>query len=147
MSTPSARERALQALLQALEAHAWQEPKPRISRDQALPERVPAGGLITLYDGEQGEPVEVLLSPRRRAYEHVAELQLVVQSADASERTRALDRLVRGVTAALAVDLALGGAVDWAEVGSLADDLVAADGEASLKAGTLPVTLAYDEDL
>jgi len=147
VSSPGVRERALQALLQALAAYAWPEPKPRIGRDQALPERVPPGGLITLYDGDQGEPVEVLLSPRRRVYEHVAELQLVVQSPAASDRAAALDKLVRGVTAALAGDSTLGGTVDWTEVGSLADDLVAPEGEATLKAGTLPVILAYDEDL
>lgn len=144
MSTATARERALQALLQALEAHAWPSPSPRIARDQALPERVPPGGLVTLYDGEQGEPVEELLSPGRRSYEHAAELQLVVQSPVAAERAEAFDRLVREIAAALAADETLGGAVDWAQPGSPADDLVAAEGEAGLKAATLPVILAYD---
>lgn len=144
MSTASIRERALQALLQALVTHDWPAPAPRVARDQPLPERIPPGGLITLYDGEQGEPVELLLSPLTRSYEHVAELQLAVQSPEEDARAEALDRLVQGVTAAIAADETLGGTLDWAEVGALADDLVAAEGEAGLKAGTLPVTLAYD---
>jgi hypothetical protein len=71
---PTTRETilaALQARLQTLAALAL--------RDEVLPERIPAAGLIILRDGQPGEP-EVTLSPLRYHYQHRAELEVVVQA-------------------------------------------------------------------
>lgn len=81
---PSTRETILAALhrrLVTLPATAL--------RGEALPERVPAAGLLILRDGEPGEP-EVTLSPLRYHYQHRAEIEAVVQGAD---RDFAFDRL------------------------------------------------------
>ena len=66
---PTPRETILAALharLSALPATAL--------RGEVLPERVPAGGLLILRDGEPGEP-EVTLSPLRYHYQHRAEIE------------------------------------------------------------------------
>ena len=52
------RETILQALLAALQT----VPGATVLRDEVLPERLPAGGLVNLRDGDPGTP-EVTLSP------------------------------------------------------------------------------------
>jgi hypothetical protein len=72
---PTARETVLSAL------HARLQPVAAlVLRDEVLPERIPATGLIILRDGQPGEP-EVTLSPLRYHYQHRAELEVVVQGA------------------------------------------------------------------
>lgn len=61
---PTTRETVLAAL------HARLQPLvARTLRDEVLPERIPAAGLIILRDGQPGEP-EVTLSPLRYHYQH-----------------------------------------------------------------------------
>jgi hypothetical protein len=48
-------------------------------RDEVLPERIPAAGLIILRDGQPGDP-EFTLSPLRYHYQHRAEFEVVVQT-------------------------------------------------------------------
>ena len=71
---PSTREAILAALLARLQPLA-----AHVLRDDVLPERISAVGLIILRDGQPGEP-EVTLSPLRYHYQHRAELEVVVQA-------------------------------------------------------------------
>ena len=72
---PTTRETVLAAL------HARLQPLAALTlRDEVLPERIPAAGLIILRDGQPGEP-EVTLSPLRYHYQHRAEIEAVVQCA------------------------------------------------------------------
>ena len=71
---PTTRElilSALQARLQPLAALTL--------RDEVLPERIPAAGLIILRDGQPGEP-EVTLSPLRYHYQHQQEVNTYIAS-------------------------------------------------------------------
>jgi hypothetical protein len=77
---------ALQARLSALSATAL--------RGEVLPERVPAAGLLILRDGEPGEP-EVTLSPLAYHYQHRAEIEAVVQGAEARFGEREIKHLWR----------------------------------------------------
>ncbi len=71
---PTTRETILAAL------HARLIPLAALTlRDEVLPERIPAAGLI-LRDGQPGEP-EVTLSLLRYHYQHRAELEVVVRLA------------------------------------------------------------------
>ena len=64
---PTTRELVLAAL------HARLQPLAALTlRDEMLPERIPAAGLIILRDGQPGEP-EVTLSPLRYHYQHRTE--------------------------------------------------------------------------
>lgn len=86
-----------ETILAALHARLLALPATAL-RGEVLPERVSAGGLLVLRDGERGEP-EVTLSPLRYHYQHRAEIEAVVQGA---ERDSAFDTLCASIPAASA---------------------------------------------
>lgn len=88
-----ARETILAAL------HARLQPLTALSlRNEVLPERIPAAGLIILRDGQPGEP-EVTLSPLRYHYQHRAELEVVVKAG--TGRASAFDDLITAIGTAI----------------------------------------------
>ena len=131
---PTPRETILAALharLSALPATAL--------RGEALPERVPATGLLILRDGEPGEP-DVTLSPLRYHYQHRAEIEAVVQGND---RDTTFAALCASIGSAISADRTLGGLCDWIEVEAPRPVDLPVDGAASLKAAVIPVILHY----
>jgi hypothetical protein len=131
------REEILLALLVRLQTI----PNAIIKREEPLPEKVPAAGLVILRDGDPGEP-EVLLSPLSYLWQHQAEIEVVIQTSS-NEASAALDILLSEIGAALADDRTLGGLVDWIEwTGPQTRDL-AIDGAAGLKGAVVTVTLHY----
>ena len=131
----SARETILAAL------HARLQPLvARTLRDEVLPERIPAAGLIILRDGQPGEP-EVTLSPLRYHYQHRAELEVVVQAG--SGRASAFDDLIADIGTALEADRTLGGLCDWVEPEAPASVDLPIEGAAALKAAVITVVLHY----
>ena len=132
---PTTRESVLVALharLQPLGAH--------VLRDEVLPDRIPAAGLIILRDGQPGEP-EVTMSPLRYHYQHRAELEVVVQGPN--DRADAFDTLLRAIGIALEADRTLGGLSDWVEPEAPASVDLAIEGAATLKAAVITVILHY----
>ena len=132
---PTTRETvlaALQARLQPLAALTL--------RDEVLPERIPATGLIILRDGQPGEP-EVTLSPLRYHYQHRAELEVVVQAG--TGRASAFDDLSAAIGAALEADRTLGGLCDWVEPEAPALVDLPIEGAAAVKAAVITVVLHY----
>ena len=131
---PTTRDTVLAAL------HARLQPLAALTlRDEVLPERIPAAGLIILRDGQPGEP-EVTLSPLRYHWQHRAEIEAVVQGAS---RDAAFDTLCASVGAALAADRTLGGLCDWVEAEAPRPVDLPVEGAASLKAAVIPVVLHY----
>lgn len=110
-----------------------------VLRGEVLPERVSAGGVVILRDGDPGEP-EVTLSPLRYHYAHRAELEVVVQD---RERDAAFDTLCAGIGTALAADRTLSGLCDWVEAEAPRPVDLPVEGAASLKAAVIPVVLHY----
>ncbi|AWD22954.1 acyl-CoA transferase [Fuscovulum blasticum] len=132
---PTTRETVLAAL------HARLQPLvARTLRDEVLPERIPAAGLIILRDGQPGEP-EVTLSPLRYHYQHRAELEIVVQAG--TGRASAFDDLIATIAAALEADRTLGGLCDWVELEAPASVDLPIEGTAALKAAVITVVLHY----
>lgn len=131
MSTRETILTALHARLSALPATTL--------RGDALPERVPAEGLLILRDGEPGDP-EVTLSPLRYHYQHRAEIEAVVQGAN---RDAAFAMLTANIGAVLAADRTLGGLCDWVEAEAPRPVDLPIDGAASLKAAMIPAVLHY----
>lgn len=123
---------ALHARLAALSA--------TVLRDEVLPERIPAAGLITLRDGQPGEP-EVTLSPLRYHYQHRAELEVVVQAG--TGRASAFDDLIAAIGAVLDADRSLGGLCDWVEPEAPASVDLPVEGAPALKAAVITVVLHY----
>jgi hypothetical protein len=109
-------------------------------RDEVLPERIPAAGLVILRDGQPGEP-EVTLSPLRYHYQHRAELEVVVQAPNG--RASAFDALIAAIGAALASDRTLGGLCDWVEPEAPASVDLPIEGAAALKAAVITLNLHY----
>lgn len=132
---PTTRETALAAL------HTRLQPLAALTlRDEVLPERTPATGLIILRDGQPGEP-EVTLSPLRYHYQHRAELEVVVQAG--TGRASAFDTLIAAIGLALEADRTLGGFCDWVEPEAPASVDLPIEGAVTLKAAVITVVLHY----
>ena len=135
---PTLREQILAALLERLKTI----PGAAVKREEPLPEKVPAGGLVILRDGDPGEP-EVLLSPVLYLWQHRVEIEVIVQQAPADAANAALDALLSEVGIALAADRTLGGLIDGMEWGAPQTRDLAIDGAAGLKGAVVPVILHY----
>lgn len=132
---PTTRETILAAL------HARLQPLAAlVLRDEILPERIPAAGLIILRDGQPGES-EVTLSPLRYHYQHRAELEVVVQAPNG--RASVFDTLIATIGIALEADRTLGGLCDWVEPEAPASVDLPIEGAAALKAAVITVVLHY----
>jgi len=132
---PTARETIL------TELHARLQPLDAlVLRDEVLPERIPAAGLIILRDGQPGEP-DVTLSPLRYHYQHRAELEVIVQAPNG--RASAFDTLIAAIGAALESDRTLGGLCDWVEPEAPASVDLPIEGAAALKAAMITIVLHY----
>lgn len=132
---PTTRETILAALFARLQSLAALS-----LRDDVLPERIPAAGLIILRDGQPGEP-EVTLSPLRYHYQHRADLEVVVQAG--TSRASAFDTLIAAIGTALEADRTLGGLCDWVEPEAPASVDLPIEGAAALKAAVITVVLHY----
>lgn len=106
----SKREQVLQAVL-ALIAGAL--PGAEVKRNLAKPERIPAGGLVIIHDGDPGEP-EITLSPLTYLYTHRIPIEVAVHQ-PAAPREQALDAILGQIGAAVAGDRTLGGLCDFLE--------------------------------
>ena len=138
---PSKSETALAALKTALDGIGG---GVTVSRNVDAPEEMKKDDkLLILRDGDPGEP-EVILSPVTYSYEHVAELEALVQALDATRDT-AWDTLLGQVSTAINVDKTLGGAVDITVLGRPVDpDVEPQEGVIGIKSGTIPITMYYD---
>ncbi|TGD61981.1 acyl-CoA transferase [Tabrizicola sp. WMC-M-20] len=132
---PTTRETVLAALHARLQQLA-----ALVLRDEVLPERIPAPGLIILRDGQPGEP-DVTLSPLRYHYQHRVELEVVVRAS--TDRTSTFDTLIGSIGAALEADRTLGSLCDWVEPEAPASVDLPVEGAAALKAGVITIVLHY----
>ena len=137
ITMPTLREQILSALMVRLQSIS----AATVKREEPLPEKISAGGLVILRDGDPGEP-EVLLSPLTYLWQHRAEIEVVVQKA-AAEAPAALDALLAEIGMALSSDRTLGGLVDWVEWSAPHTRDLAIDGAAGLKGAVVTVTLHY----
>ena len=135
---PTTRENVLQALFGVLQGVSG----AKVLRSDVLPERIPAGGLVILRDGEPGEP-EVTLSPLRYHWQHRAEVEVIVQGKTPATRDSAFDALAAAIGTALAADRTLGGLCDWSEPDAPQPADLPIEGAQALKAAVIAVTLHY----
>ena len=135
---PTPRETILRAMLAALQTM----PDATVLRGAVLPERIPAGGLLILRDGDPGTP-EVTLSPLQYHYEHRAEVEVIVQGKTPADRDAAFDILLADLATALPTDRTLGGLCDWVEAEAPQPVDLPVEGAEALKAAIVPVILTY----
>jgi hypothetical protein len=100
------------------------------------PQRLPAGGLVVVRDGETVEETPIL-SPLSWAVEHRAEVEVVAAT------SALLDALLVDIAAAIAGDRTLGGAVEWAGPGAPSFDDAETEGAAAARAASVLVTLSF----
>ena len=135
---PTLRETILQALLAALQTM----PAAAVLREEVLPERIPAGGLVILRDCDPGTP-EVTLSPLQYHYEHRVEVEVIVQGKTPAIRATNFDTLLQAIGTAIAADRTLGGLCNWLEAQAPQPVDMPVEGAAALKAAIIPVILTY----
>jgi len=137
----SARETAIAALHSRLVTSlAVRNPAPIVLRGETIPQRIPAGGLVMVRDGETVEETPIL-SPLAWQIEHRAEVEITVAGVTPAARNTLLDALLVEIAAAIAGSRTLGGAVEWAQPGSAAFEDVEFEGAAAARAAAIPITL------
>jgi hypothetical protein len=134
----STREQVLSALHGRLVAGLG----ATVRRNEALPERVPATGLVILRDGEPGEP-DVTLNPRTEYYRHRVALELLVTQPAAGGGEALLDTLVGQVATALAPDPSLGGLAENLVLGPPEVATLAIEGAVPILAARVILTVEY----
>ena len=111
-----------------------------VQRNEALPERIPAAGLLMLRDGTPGE-AEVTLSPLRYHWQHRAEVEVFVRGSSGLEL--AFDALAERIGHAIAADRTLGGLCDWIETDAPEPADLAGEGAPTIRAAVLILPLHY----
>lgn len=111
-----------------------------VLRNEVLPERIPAEGLLILRDGTPGE-AEVTLSPLRYHWQHRAEVEVFVRGSSGLELAFVV--LAERVGQAVDADRTLGGLCDWIEADAPEPADLAVEGAPTIKAAVLILTLHY----
>ena len=107
----SIREQALSAIYTNLSA--LQTSTVKVHRNLDKPQKV-EGGLIIMRDGASEEP-DVLLSPLTYIYQHLVQIEVLVQNANATARDGQLDALLIAIGGVITADRSLGGLAEWTE--------------------------------
>ncbi len=133
-------------VLEATKALLITVPGAKVERNTVVPERIPAGGLIVLRDGDPGEPATALGGFGGVYYSHDVEIELYVEEGDATARDAAFDTLVQAVGAVLETDPTLGGLAFGMTYGRPGIDTEGVTGAPAIKTGTIIVTVEYETD-
>lgn len=134
----SRREQVLSALFDRLSGVAG----ANVRRNEALPQAVPAGGLVILRDGDPGEP-DVTLNPRSEFYSHRTEVEAFVTQPAGGGGEAALDALLGKIGTALAVDRGLGGLAESLFWSAPETSVLAIEGAAPILTARIMVTVEY----
>lgn len=133
-------------ILGAMKALLETVPGVKVERNTALPEKIPASGLIVFRDGDPGEPEQALGGFSGAYYGHRVEVEVYVENGDAVARDAAFDALLQEIGTALEADPALGGLAFGVTYGRPAVDVEAVEGAAAIKTATLAVVVDYETD-
>ena len=135
----SKREQVLSALFTALQT--LQTATVRVYRNLDNPQKV-EGGLIIMRDGTTEQP-EVLLSPLTYIYQHSVNLEVMVQNADANQRSSQLDALLVSIGGIVTANRSLGGIAEWveAEAPTFAEQPI--EGTTTVKMATLSIMVRF----
>lgn len=113
-----------------------------VRRNEVLPEKVPAAGLVILRDGEPGEP-DITLNPRTEFYAHRVELEVYVPRDPSGGGEAALDQLLGAIRAALRVDETLGGLAENLTPSAPETGALALEGAPPMLTARIIVTIEY----
>ena len=131
-------------ILTALAVRLRTVPGPKVERNTAAPEKIPAGGLIVLRDGDPGEPEQALGGVGSVYYAHAVEIEIYVEAASAGKRDDAFDVLVQKIGVALESDRTLGGLTFGMTTARPEINTEAVAGAPAIKTGTIEVIVEYE---
>ena len=134
----SKREQVLSALFDQLRTI----PLAVVKRNEALPQAVPAAGLVILRDGDPGEP-DVTLNPVHLFFSHRAEIEAFVPQPAGGGGEALLDALLGEIGAAFAADRSLGGLVENLFLGAPTIESLVIEGGAPILVARITVTIEY----
>jgi len=134
----STRERVLSALFGELQA----VPGAAVRRNEALPQAVPAGGLIILRDGDPGEP-DVTLNPRTEFFSHSVEIEAFVTQPVGGGGEAILDALLSAIGASLAADRSLNGLAENLFWSAPETSVLTIEGAGPILTARITVTIEY----
>jgi hypothetical protein len=133
-------------VLDALKALLETVPDAVVQRNSVLPEKIPDGGLITLREGDPGEPEQALGGFGNAYYQHAVEIEVYVEEGNAAVRDTAFDALLQQIGAALETAPTLGGLAFGLTYGRPEPNIEAIAGAPAIKTATLTVTVDYETD-
>lgn len=136
----STAESILQTLKALLAAHC----DARVERNTVLPEKIPANGLIIIYDGDPGEPDYVLGGFSNAYYEHQIEIVVYVEDGNAAQRDQKFDALLQQIGAVLEAHHDLDGLVAGLTYARPEASIEPILGGPAIKTGTIFLTADYD---
>ena len=128
-------------ILEALRAGLETVPGAEVERNTVVPEKIPAGGLVVLRDGDPGEPEQALGGFGSTYYSHAIEVEVYVEAGDA-----AFDALLGEIGAVLDADPTLGGLAFGMTYSRPEIDTEAVAGAPVIKAGMIIVTVEYETE-
>jgi hypothetical protein len=134
----SRREDTLAALTSTLQGSLI----ATVRRNEVLPEKVPAAGLVIVRDGEPGEP-DVTINPRSEFYSHRVEIEAYVPRDPTGGGEAVLDALLGNIGAALRIDPSLGGLVENLIPSAPETGALAVEGGAPILTARVVVTVEY----
>ena len=88
-------------VLEAMKALLEMVPGAVVERNSVLPEKVPAGGLIILRDGDPGELEQALGGFGSVYYQHAVQIEVYVEEGGPAVRDTAFDDLLQQIGTAL----------------------------------------------
>jgi hypothetical protein len=134
-------------VLEAIKALLETVPGAVVERNSVPTEKIPAGGLIILRDGDPGEPEQALGGFANAYYQHAVEIEVYVEEGDAGVRDTAFDDLLQQIGVVLDADPTLGGVGFGLTYGRPETSIEAVAGAAAIKNATLTVTIEYESDV
>jgi hypothetical protein len=133
-------------VLERIKASLETVPGAMIDRNSVLPEKVPAGGLIILRDGDPGDPEQALGGFGATYYQHAVEIEVYLEEGDAAARDAAFDALLQEIGSALDADPTLGGLAFGLTYGRPEPSIEAVAGAPAIKSATLTVPVDYETE-
>ena len=133
-------------VLDALKALLETVPDAVVERNSVLPEKVPAGGLIILRDGDPGELEQALGGFGSTYYQHAVEVEVYVEGGDAAVRDTTFDDLLQRIGTAFDADPTLSGLAFGMSYGRPNTSIEAVAGAPAIKSATLSVIVDYETD-
>jgi hypothetical protein len=131
--------RGLRAVLETV-------PGATVQRNSVLPEKIPAGGLIILRDGDPGERSRRSAGSGARTTSMQSRSRCMLRKGNAAARDAAFDALLQQIGGALEADPTLGGFAFGLTYGRPEASIEAVAGAPAIKSATLTATVEYETE-